>query len=186
METLNGKTTRTGIFHYTREYTRENKLQHSSLWVHHPHRVLASAVSQQWRCSLTHSPSYVYTTTKWLLLLLFLSVHYFKHRCFTTIFSTVCPRCMYTYKPFRAIEKYRPQGYINPICRHSHGSVSTDSTIVRVLNWFDYLATTKSDNQLDISALARCCHPITSLFRLFLVIDNRLFLNRIVSSSSTE
>ena len=58
VETLNGKTTGTEIFHYTREYTRENRLQHSSLRVHYPHTwFFVSGVSQLWRCSLTLSLS---------------------------------------------------------------------------------------------------------------------------------
>ena len=86
----------------------------------------------------------------------------------------VCPRCIYTHTPFRAIYKYSPQGYINPICKHSVESVSIDSTIVRVDVKLIIRPQLNQTNGLTFPT--RCCQPICSWLRLFLVFDCRLFL----------
>ena len=56
VETLNGKTMGSEIFHYTREYTRENRLQHSPLGVHQPHKDLGIYYLTI-MAPLTHAPS---------------------------------------------------------------------------------------------------------------------------------
>ena len=55
------------------------------------------------------------------------------------LLHNVCPRCIYTYTQYWAIYKYSPQWYMNFVCRYSHESALTDSTIVRItsdlINW---------------------------------------------------
>ena len=89
---------------------------------------------------------------------------------------------IYTHTQYWAIYKYSPNWHINSICRCSPESTS-DSTIVQID--LDLIIRPQPSRTICMifRPRTRCCQPIWSLLRLFLVFNCRLFLNRIVGSS---
>ena len=92
---------------------------------------------------------------------------------------------IYTYPIYGYLKLYIPQGYINPICKYSPESVSTDSTTVRVDVCLIIWPQPNRTIGLTFRPRPRCYQLIWSLLWLFLVFRCRLFLNRIVGSSHT-